>query len=60
MLDRSDIEKYEKKAICILGAIENSKVPIGGHKLDKAELIRVIKNELIKIDRRESEKSNNV
>ena len=40
-----------EKAVRILETLDNSKVPISWHCMDKEELIRTITQELNKIDR---------
>ena len=54
MLERRDIERYEKNAERILSALDKSKAIIDWPEIEKPELIRVISQELIRIDREES------
>lgn len=56
MLERKDIERYERNARRILEALDCSRVPINWAAIDKPELIRVISQELIRIDRDEGNK----
>lgn len=51
MLERRDIERYERNARRILEALDYSRVPINWAAIDEPELIRVISQELIRIDR---------
>lgn len=51
MLERRDIERYERNARRILEALDCSRVPINWAAIDEPELIRVISQELIRIDR---------
>lgn len=51
MLERKDIERYERDARRILEALDCSRVPINWAAIDEPELIRVISQELIRIDR---------
>ena len=51
MLERRDIERYERDAKRILSAIDRSRVPVSWAAIDEPELIRVISQELIRIDR---------
>lgn len=51
MLERKDIEHYERNARRILEALDGSRVPINWAAIDEPELIRVISQELIRIDR---------
>ena len=51
MLERRDIERYERDAKRILSAIDRSRVPVNWAAIDEPELIRVISQELIRIDR---------
>lgn len=55
MLERKDIERYERNAKRILSAIDRSRVPVGWAVVDEPELIRVISQELIRIDREATE-----
>lgn len=50
MLERKDIERYERNAERILSAIDRSRVPIDWAAIDEPELIRVIARELYLID----------
>lgn len=52
MLERKDIERYERNAERILSAIDRSRVPVDWATLDEPELIQVIARELIRIDRK--------
>ena len=56
MLERKDIEHYERNARRILEALDGSRVPINWASIDEPELIRVISQELIRIDRDEDRK----
>ena len=56
MLERRDIERYERNARRILEALDRSRVPINWAAIDEPELIRVISQELIRIDRDEDRK----
>ncbi|MEI3521028.1 MAG: hypothetical protein V8Q40_08215 [Anaerosacchariphilus sp.] len=51
MLERRDIERYERNARRILEALDRSKAIIDWPAIEKPELIRVISQELIRIDR---------
>lgn len=51
MLERRDIERYERNAERILSALDRSKAIIDWPAIEKPELIRVISQELIRIDR---------
>lgn len=51
MLERKDIERYERNAERILSALDRSKAIIDWPAIEKPELIRVIFQELIRIDR---------
>lgn len=56
MLERKDIERYERKAARILKAIDRSRVPADWPAIDEPELIQVIARELIRIDREAADK----
>lgn len=56
MLERKDIERYKRDAERILEAIDRSKAIIDWPAIEKPELIRVISQELIRIDREAAEK----
>ena len=56
MLDRRDIERYERNAARLLSAIDRSRVSADWPAIDEPELIQVIARELIRIDREEAEK----
>ena len=51
MLERKDIECYERKAERILSAIDRGRVPVDWAAIDEPELIQEIAQELIRIDR---------
>ena len=53
MLERRDIERYERNAERILSALDRSKAIIDWPAIEKPELIRVISQELIRIDQEE-------
>ncbi len=56
MLERKDVERYERNARRILEALDIGKAPIDWKAIDEPELIRVISQELIRIDRDEDRK----
>ena len=56
MLERKDIERYERKAERILSAIDRGRVPVDWAAIDEQELIQEIAQELIRIDREAAEK----
>lgn len=56
MLERRDLERYERNAERILSALDHSKAIIDWPAIEKPELIRVISQELIRIDRDEDRK----
>lgn len=51
MLERHDIERYERNAKQILSAIDRGRVPVDWADIDEQELIHEIARELIRIDR---------
>ena len=56
MLERKDIERYERNAERILHAIDRGRVPVDWAAIDEPELIQEIAQELIRIDREVAEK----
>ena len=56
MLERRDIERYERNARRILEALDMGKSPIDWKAIDEPELIQEIARELIRIDRDEGNK----
>ncbi len=56
MLERKDIERYERNAERILYAIDHGRVPVDWAAIDEPELIQEIAQELIRIDRDEAGK----
>lgn len=56
MLERKDIERYERNAERILSAIDHGRVPVDWAAIDGPELIQAIARELIRIDRDEAGK----
>ncbi len=56
MLERRDIERYERNARRILEALDMGKAPIDWKAIDEPELIQEIARELIRIDRDEGNK----
>ena len=51
MMERTDIERYERNAARILSAIDHGRVPVDWAAIDEPELIQEIARELIRIDR---------
>ena len=56
MLERKDVERYERNARRILEALDIGKAPIDWKAIDEPELIQEIARELIRIDRDEGNK----
>lgn len=50
MMERKDIERYERNARRILEALDRGKATIDWKAIDEPELIQEIARELIKID----------
>lgn len=53
MLTREDMEKHHVAAERILKAIENSKIPVSWHEMNRCALESVIAKELMLLDREE-------
>lgn len=50
MLERKDVERYERNARRILEALDCSRVPVNWAAIDEPEMIKVIARELYLID----------
>jgi|GEM_PF-1367611 len=51
MLTKEDLKKYHVAAERILNAIENSKVPVSWHEMNRCALESVVAKELILIEK---------